>query len=154
MPVEAKEVFISYAHGDYGAVLDIVAKLLKLLRAAGKLQFKASAVSPFLRTIGAAAGAAAVAGLLAAVAWGLLTLSAETLATALKVFAAALALAALEISFSFGILRRKPVDYLINLFILTVGFPAALLRLLITDKVYLRRGSLSRLLRLSRSPDV
>jgi predicted acylesterase/phospholipase RssA len=129
-------------------------ELLKLLDAAKNLQFKALALSLPLRVAAIVVGLAALAALSITIAWGLFTFSAETLAMVLKVTVAVLAIAAFVMFFLFSVLRRKPVDYLLNLFIIAIGFPAALFRLLITDKVYLRRGTLRRLLNLSKPPDV
>jgi hypothetical protein len=125
--------------------------LMKLLRTAGKLQFKAWEVSPLLRASGALVGLAVLAGL-AALAWNGQALNAESLAQGLKAFAIVLFVGTLATLLALCFSRRTLVDFAINLLMLMVGFPAALFRLLFTDKLYLRRGSLERLLRLAKSP--
>jgi predicted acylesterase/phospholipase RssA/tetratricopeptide (TPR) repeat protein len=120
-------------------------ELLRLLRVAGELRFKALAVSPFLRVVGIIAAVLAAGGIFA-IAWNLFTFGTESLATLMKVFFTIIALFTLEAIFSFVFLGRKPVDYIINVLILIFGFPSALFRIYITDRIYLGYGSFKRLL--------
>lgn len=128
-------------------------ELLRLLRVGQDLWFKAIKVSPFLRVASAIVALALVVAVVLGIVWNPITYGTETLGALMKVVLVLIALFIVEVIFSFALLKRNPIDHVLNVGKLIFDFPAALFRLLITDRVFLASGSFKRLLSLTKRSD-